>query len=317
MKTVIIILGPTGVGKTGASILLARRLETEIISADSMQIYRGMDIGTAKPPARIRAEVRHHMIDIVSPTEAYSVGQYLETVAPIIEHLHEKEHLPIIVGGTGLYITALTRGLFNGPSADQSLRDEMLLMEKNEKGVLYSHLRDMDPAAAQKIENNDTRRIIRALEVCINTKSKMSSMQKMFTKPLSYEFIKIGLIRDRSELYRMLEDRVDSMIASGLIEEVSDILKTHPDRTPLQAIGYKEIAEYLSGKISREEGIRLVKRNTKRYAKRQLTWFRKDPAIHWVDVSGIHDCEKMCRLITIPLLQNKNISRLAQFTALS
>ncbi|UCE79020.1 MAG: tRNA (adenosine(37)-N6)-dimethylallyltransferase MiaA [Nitrospiraceae bacterium] len=316
MNKVIIILGPTGVGKTGASILLARRLATEIISADSMQIYRGMDIGTAKPPARIREEVRHHMIDIVSPTESYSVGQYLTTVVPIIEQLHQKGLLPIIVGGTGLYITALTRGLFRGPPADQTLRDEMLSMEKNEKGILYSHLRHMDPATAENIKSNDTRRIVRALEVCINTKSKMSSMQRMFTNPLPYTFKRIGLIRDRSELYRMLEERVDSMIASGLIQEVSTILDMIPDRTPLQAIGYKEIAQYLSENISREEAIRLVKRNTKRYAKRQLTWFRKDPAIHWVDISGVHNSETICRMITDTLLEHNITGNLGQLTTL-
>ncbi len=316
MNAVIIILGPTGVGKTGASILLARRLATEIISADSMQIYRGMDIGTAKPHAEIREEVRHHMIDIVNPTESYSVGQYLETVVPIIERLHERGRLPCIVGGTGLYITALSRGLFRGPPADQTLRDEMLSMERNERGILYSHLRDMDPATAEKVNRNDARRIIRALEVCINTKSRMSSMQKMFTKPLPYEFIKIGLKRDRSELYRIIEERVDGMIASGLIQEVSTIVAMNPDRTPLQAIGYKEIAEYLSGSISREEAIRLVKRNTKRYAKRQLTWFRKDPAIHWVDISGAHDSETICRAITDALLERNITGKLGHLTTL-
>lgn len=298
MNSVIIILGPTGVGKTGASLLLARHLATEIISADSMQIYRGMDIGTAKPSVVVRNEIRHHMIDIVSPTEAYSVGRYLETVVPVIDQLHQKGRLPIIVGGTGLYIRALTRGLFRGPPADQTLRDEMLSMEKNEKGILYAHLCDMDPAAAEQIEKNDTRRIIRALEVCMNTKSRISLLQKMFTKPLPYAFKKIGLMRARSELYQMLEERVDRMISSGLIREVSALLDMNPDRTPLQAIGYKEIAEYLAGNISREEAIRLVKRNTKRYAKRQLTWFRKDSTIHWIDVSGIHNSEKICHAIS-------------------
>lgn len=297
MNKVIILLGPTGVGKTGASLLLSKELDTEIISADSMQIYKGMDIGTAKPTKEERAVVRHHMIDVVEPSESYSAGRYIETIAPIIERLHKKGKTPVIVGGTGLYIKAITRGIFSGPSADLELREELLSVEKEEKDSLYSYLSDIDPEAAQKIERNDTRRIIRAIEVCLKSREKMSLMQARLTKPLPYEFVKIGLTRDRKELYEIIEQRVDSMIDSGLIEEVERLLKISPDRTPLQAIGYKEFAMYLSGEIPKEEAVRLVKRNTKRYAKRQFTWFKKEEGINWIDITGVYENSDIFNLI--------------------
>lgn len=293
MKKVVILLGPTGVGKTGVSILLAKALNTEIISADSMQIYRHMDIGTAKPTIGERATVKHHMIDIVDPWEAYSTGKYIEAVVPIIEGLHREGKVPIVVGGTGLYIKAMTRGIFSGPSADRTLREELLSMEKEEKGSLYGHLKELDPEAASRITPNDTRRIIRALEVCLKSDSSMSEMQKELTKPLQYEFIKIGLRRDRKGLYRMIEIRVDEMIDTGLVEEVKNILEMNPDRAPMQAIGYKEIAMYLNGEITLEEAIGLIKRGTKRYAKKQFTWFKKEEGIQWVDITGIYDSNEI------------------------
>ena len=289
MNRVIILLGPTGVGKTGVSILLAKELKTEIISADSMQIYRHMDIGTAKPSKEERTIVKHHMIDIVNPWKSYSTGKYITAVIPIIDKLHGKVKIPIVVGGTGLYITAMTRGIFSGPPADWTLREELLSMEKEERGSLYNYLKELDTDAAGKITSNDTRRIIRALEVCLKSNTSISEMQKKLTQPLPYDFIKIGLTRDRKELYRMIEKRVAIMIESGLVEEVRNILTINPDRTPMQAIGYKEIAMYLYGDITLEEAIRLIKRGTKRYAKRQFTWFRKEEGIHWIDITGIYD----------------------------
>lgn len=286
---VIILLGPTGVGKTGVSILLAKELSTEIISADSMQIYRHMDIGTAKPTPEERAMVRHHMIDIVDPWESFSTGRYITMVVPIIERLHAGGKIPIVVGGTGLYIKAMTRGIFSGPSADWTLREELLSMEKEERRSLYNYLKELDPEAAEKITPKDTRRIIRALEVCLKNDTRISDMQKKLTQSLPYEFIKIGITRDRKELYRLIEERVDKMIQSGLVEEVKKILEMNPDRTPMQAIGYKEIAMYLYGQITLDEAVRLIKRGSKRYAKRQFTWFRKEETIHWVDITGIHE----------------------------
>ena len=304
MNKVIILLGPTGVGKTGVSILLAKALNTEIISADSMQIYRHMDIGTAKPSKEERATVRHHMIDIVNPSEAYSTGKYIEAVVPIIEGLHKTERIPVVVGGTGLYIKAMTKGIFSGPSADWTLREYLFSMEKEENGSLYNYLKELDPEAAEKITPNDTRRIIRALEVCLKSKETLSEMQKKLTRPLPYEFIKIGLSRERKELYNMIEERVDKMIIDGLVNEVKKAIEMAGNsEIPLpsmQAIGYKDIAMYLQGQITLDEAIRLVKRGTKRYAKRQFTWFRKEESIHWIDITGIDDGqEAFIRVINI------------------
>jgi tRNA dimethylallyltransferase len=289
MNKVIILLGPTGVRKTSVSILLAKELKTEIISADSMQIYRHMDIGTAKPSKEERAMVKHHMIDIVDPSDSYSTGKYITAVVPVIDKLHKKGKVPIIVGGTGLYIKAMTRGIFSGPPADWTLREELLSMEEEERGSLYNYLKKLDPDAAGKITPNDMRRVIRALEVCLKSNTSISEMQKNLTQPLPYDFIKIGLTRDRKELYRIIEKRVATMIETGLVEEVKNISTMNPDRTPMQAIGYKEMAMYLCGDITLDEATRLIERSTKRYAKRQFTWFRKEEGIHWIDITGIYD----------------------------
>jgi tRNA dimethylallyltransferase len=289
MKKVIILLGPTGVGKTGVSLLLAKELDTEIISADSMQIYRYMDIGTAKPSQAERKTVKHHMIDVVDPWDSFNVGKYISAVVPIVEKLHREGRIPVVVGGTGLYIKAMTRGIFDGPSADWILRKRLLAMEEEEEGSLHAYLKELDPLAAGKITPNDTRRITRALEVCLKSSMSMSEMQEKRTKPLAYEFVKIGITRDRKELYRLIESRVDMMIESGLVDETRELLTTNLDKTPLQAIGYKEIAMYINGAISLDEAIGLIKRNTKRYAKRQFTWFRKEAEIHWTDLTGVYD----------------------------
>ena len=287
MNRVVILLGPTGVGKTAVSIRLARELDTEIISADSMQIYRGMDIGTAKPTKKEMAGIPHHMIDIVDPSESFSTGRYIKEITPIIGGLHRRGKVPLIVGGTGLYIKALTRGLFSGPPADWALREELLSIEEDGGGTLYTYLSAIDPEAAARIDRNDTRRTVRAIEVCLKGRDKISALQKKFTKPLPYEFIKIGLTRERKELYGLIERRIDRMLQDGLIEEVRKLLTKKPDRTPLQAIGYKEIASYIEGRIPRDEAVRLMKRNTRRYAKRQFSWFNKEDGIRWIDLTGV------------------------------
>ncbi len=289
MRTVVILLGPTGVGKTGAAILLAKELNTEIISADSMQVYRHMDIGTAKPAEQERAGVRHHMIDVVDPSEPYSVGRYIKDVAPAIEMLLSQGRIPLIVGGTGLYIRALTRGIFAGPSADAELRSRLLAMEEATRGALYASLLEVDPYAAEKIGKNNIRRLVRAIEVHIQCGSTISALQRELTSPLPYEFIKIGLTREREELYRMIDMRVDAMFREGLVSEVETLLGMNPDRTALQAIGYKEVVRYLNHEIDLQETMRLVKRNSRRYAKRQFTWFRQEEGIRWLDVTGLFE----------------------------
>jgi len=315
-KVIIILLGPTGVGKSGVSIPLAKALDTEILSADSMQIYRHMDIGTAKPTVEERALVKHHMIDIVDPWESYSTGKYIGAVVPVIEKLHRVGKMPIVVGGTGLYIRAMTRGIFSGPSADWTLREELLSLEEGEDGSLYRMLRCLDPESSERITPNDTRRTIRAIEVCLRGNSSMSAMQRKMTRPLPYRFIKIGLLRNRRELYRMIETRVDKMIEAGLVEEVRNVMAMIKDagkgkkiQSPplppsashfpsMQAIGYKEIAFYLEGKITLEEAVRLIKKGSKRYGKRQLTWFKKEENVHWIDITEIYDSGMIFTLIS-------------------
>src|SRR5512139_3422493 len=274
MKKVIILLGPTGAGKTEASILLAQSLNTEIISADSMQVYRHMDIGTAKPTKQEMSLVKHHMIDIVEPSESFSAGSYIDRVVPIIEGLHGQGKIPVVVGGAGLYIKAMTRGLFSGPTADWHLREELLSREEEEKGSLYASLMKLDPSAAARIMENDTRRIVRALEVCLKAGTRITQMQESLTSPLPYDFLRIGITRERKELYTLIEKRVDSMLIAGLVDEVRNLLLRNPSKTALQAIGYKEIAAHFRGEYPLDEGIRLIKKRSKNYAKRQITWFK-------------------------------------------
>lgn len=291
-KRVIVLLGPTAVGKTAASLLLARRLETEIISADSMQVYRGMDIATAKPTPQERALVRHHLIDVVEPSERFSAGQYLAEARAVIEGLHERGMVPLVVGGTGLYVAAMTRGLFEAPEADERLRARLHALPA---GELRSRLLRVDPEAAEEIESTDVRRMVRALEVYELTGEPITALRRRSTNPLPFEFIKLALTRDRQELYDMIEGRVEAMLQEGLVQEARQVLAGAPCETAMQAIGYKEIARYLQGLCPLDEAVELLKRNTRRYAKRQMTWFRKEESLRWVDVSGVFDPQEIER----------------------
>ncbi|MBI5739728.1 MAG: tRNA (adenosine(37)-N6)-dimethylallyltransferase MiaA [Nitrospirae bacterium] len=297
-KTVIIILGPTAVGKTGVSLLLAEALNTEIISADSMQVYRNMDIGTAKPsPAELK-RVPHHLIDMLSPGESFSAGMFKEAAVAVIDGLHAKGKVPVMAGGTGLYIRSLTRGLFEGPPADRAVRDRLNEEERvRGKGHLYGYLCSLDPEAAAKISPNDLRRTIRALEVSLTGDKTISEFRAASTRPQPYDFIKVGLSRDRKELYGLIERRVDHMIDKGLLRETERLLRIRPGRTALQALGYREMADYIMGQVGYEDAVRLIKKRTKMYAKRQYTWFRKEPDIKWVDVTGITESQEIFKKV--------------------
>ncbi len=269
-----------------------------------MQIYRHMNIGTEKPSPEQLQSVRHHMIDIVEPSERFSAGRYIETVLPIIRRLHSEQKVPVFAGGTGLYIKAMTRGLFAGPSADDALREEL---RQEPVEALYRRLEAKDPEAAGNIKPTDKRRIIRALEVCILSGKRFSELKGALTQPLPYTFVKVALTRNRKELYRMIDARVDDMMKRGLEAEVRHIISLSPTEVPMQAIGYKELAAHLRGEYSLEEAVRLIKRNTRRYAKRQFTWFGGEPDLFWLDITGISDPRESLSLI-IPVLRQAGIA---------
>ena len=290
-KPILIIAGPTAVGKTDASILLAQEWGAEIVSADSMQVYRGMDIGTAKPTPEQRKLVYHHLIDIADPAQPYSVGDYLRDARNAIDGILQSGGTPIVVGGTGLYIRALMRGLFHGPPADMELREQLLRKEmENGEGTLYADLARLDPESAIKIHPNDLRRTVRSLEVYYLRDRKMSDLQKAHSfKDKTYDFRLLFLVRSRSELYPRIERRVDQMIEQGLEHEVKMLMLMGytRDLVSMQALGYSHFFNYFSNKATLEDTIELLKRDTKRYAKRQFTWFRREPDARWVDITGL------------------------------
>ncbi|MDP8218003.1 MAG: tRNA (adenosine(37)-N6)-dimethylallyltransferase MiaA [Candidatus Theseobacter exili] len=281
----IALVGPTGVGKTDVSVLLAEKTGSEIVSADSMQVYRGMDIGTSKPDDKLQKRVQHHLIDCVNPTDIYSVALYVDGAQKVINSIEEAGKRVLIVGGTGMYVRALLEGLFSGPGTDIKLREEMLEeIRENGPERLWERLRKVDSDCASKIGAGDTRRLIRALEVYSLTGQPISSQQTQWKEESSYHAHLIGLDRDRDDLYKRIENRVDEMIRDGLVDEVRGLISNEKtvNATAMQGIGYKEIVEYISGKMTLRESIDLLKRNTRRLAKRQLTWFRHMNGIKWI-----------------------------------
>jgi len=286
-KKILIIVGPTAVGKTATALWLAQEFSGEIISCDSMQVYRGFDLGTDKPSPEERKLVPHHLIDFLDPTEQFSAADFAFQALAIAEEIIGRGHLPIVVGGTGLYHRALTAGLFKGPGRDQALRQK-LKTEAREFGLekLYQKLQEVDPEYARKITPKDSIRIIRALEVYYKTGRPISEHFRLTESPLQARgFIpgQIGLKLERKELYRRIEERVDRMFEKGLVAEVRKLLEMGlpEEATPFKGLGYRQVLRYLKGEISLEEAIRLTKLETRHYAKRQMTWFRKTPGLTW------------------------------------
>lgn len=300
-KRLLIIAGPTAVGKTDTGIILADKLNGEIISADSMQIYKNMDIGTAKPNLEERKGVMHHLIDIINPDENFSVAEFQRLAGGIIDDLISNKKLPIIVGGTGLYINSLIYDMdFTQFASNRKLR-ETLQKEAEKMGNEYIHdkLKKIDPNLADRIHPNNVRRVIRAIEVYHGTGDKMGDFSRDIVLNDEYEFFLAGLTRGRSELYDRINKRVDIMIEQGLIEEVRDLLNLgySKDLISFKGLGYKEIIEYLEGRYDLNEAIRILKRNTRRYAKRQLTWFRRYESINWYNVSDYPTGENLAEHI--------------------
>ncbi|MBM7854141.1 tRNA dimethylallyltransferase [Desulfohalotomaculum tongense] len=297
-KPLLAIVGPTAIGKTEVGVQLALRLNGEVVSADSMLVYKGMDIGTAKPTIEERRGVPHHMIDVVMPWEEYNVALYQREAERIIAGIHNRGKLPLLVGGTGLYVRAvLDEYHFDSPKEDQKLRQE-LQNAAREKGNLWLHrqLAAVDPAAAENIHPNNVRRVIRALEVYKLTGKPFSGMQKAGYQSNSKYQIKIfGLTMPRELLYRRIEQRVEKMLEMGLVEEVKSLIQQGVKRshTSMQGLGYKEIASYLAGEISLDRAAELIKRDTRRFAKRQFTWFKRDPRIYWIDMHNYDSISKV------------------------
>ncbi|MDU7560712.1 MAG: tRNA (adenosine(37)-N6)-dimethylallyltransferase MiaA, partial [Finegoldia magna] len=300
-KKCIVIVGPTGVGKTRLSIFLAKRLNSEIITADSMQIYKYMDIGTAKVEPKYQKEIKNHLIDIVEPNENFNVEQFQSLCIDKIEEISAKNIIPIIVGGTGLYINSITHKLeFNTVKSDEKLRYELEnIAESQGNQKLHKMLENIDPKSASKIHKNNVRRVIRAIEVYKLTGHKFSEINDKFDHYNDdYDFYIIGLNDDREILYKRINQRVDEMIDEGFMAECKYIYElTDENSQSIQAIGYREAFMYLNSEISFKDMVSLMKKNSRKYAKRQLTWFRQDERIHWMnleDFNKFEDIEKNC-----------------------
>ena len=289
MNKVIVIVGPTAVGKTKVAIQLAKRINGEIVSADSMQVYKNMDIGTAKPTTEEMEGIKHYMIDIVEPDQEFSVAKYKEMTLECMDDVIKSNKVPIIVGGTGLYINAVVENIeFSETISDCEYRKELgNKAEKEGAEFLHKELEDIDPQAAAKIHKNDLKRIIRALEVFKYTGKPISYHQQISKQnPSKYEFIMFGLTMNREKLYTRINQRVDKMLKGGLKQEVKKLIDMgiSDKSTSMQGLGYKEMAGYFRGTKTIDEVTDIIKRDSRRYAKRQLTWFRRNACINWIDI---------------------------------
>lgn len=299
---IIVILGPTAVGKTYVSVEVARTLKTEIISADSMQIYKGMDVGTAKVTQEEKHGIPHHMIDIREPDEDYSVSDFKSDAEKIIDRLLAENKVPVIVGGSGLYVNSLIYDLdFGRAKSDEKIREYYTSYYRDHgEDALFELLLRVDPEAGEKIHKNNVKRVIRALEVHDITGEKFSDLNPDIRKGSSkYDCILIGLSMERKMLYQRINQRVDVMVSHGLIGEVKSLLDKGYDKSlvSMQGIGYKEIIDYLEGKMPLDEAVSILKRNTRRFAKRQFTWFLKDKNVKWFDMDDLDDIDRTVKSI--------------------
>ncbi len=282
------IVGPTASGKTKLSICLSEKLGGEIISADSRQIYRFLDIGTAKPAPEELKRVTHHFMNILNPDQYYNAGEYGIQARAKIEELLKKSTQPILVGGSGLYIRAVIDGFFEGPGKNSEIREQLEIEARTfGSDKLFERLKKIDPISAAKMDATKVRRVIRALEVYYTTGKPISDLHSIQEKKISFEAVQFGLEWERKALYHRIEKRVDWMIENGLIEEARRLLVKgySRDANALNTVGYKEVFDFIEGKITKEEMIRLIKQNTRHFAKRQLTWFRADKRIRWIQVN--------------------------------
>lgn len=276
-KQLVVVVGPTAVGKTDLCVQLAKHYGTEIISADSRQFFREMNVGTAKPTSEEQQGVPHHFVDSHSITEEYSAGAFEQDVLLLLEQLFRQHDVVIMTGGSGLYVRAVLEGMDEMPETDPQVR-EALTKQYEQEGLqpLLDNLQNLDPLYFKQVDKANPQRVVRALEVCLSSGKPYSSFRSREKQERPFNIIKIALNRDRSELYSRIDQRMDLMLAQGLLEEAKS-LYPYREHNALQTVGYKEIFDYLEGKYDWEEAVRLLKRNSRRYAKRQLTWFNKNP----------------------------------------
>ena len=293
--TLLVIVGPTGSGKTALSLALARAIPAEIVSCDSVAVYRGFEIGTAKPSRAERAELPHHMIDVAAPDQPFTAGEYSRQARLALADIRSRHKSPIVVGGTGLYLRALLEGLFPGPQRSEELRARLRKDAANHPdGYLHAVLARLDPDAAARIHANDTPKLIRAIEVCFSSGERLTEQFARGRDPLTgFRIVKLGLNPERAQLYGRINARCQQMFANGLVEETRVLLEQYPQllespSSPLNALGYRQAVQHLRGELSREQAIAAAQQVHRNYAKRQLTWFRNvdSQGTHWLDYFG-------------------------------
>jgi tRNA dimethylallyltransferase len=287
----ILLLGPTGSGKTALSLALGERFGGEIVSCDSVAVYRCMDLGSAKPTREEQARLPHHLIDVADPDQPFTAGEYCRLARAAMREIADRNRLPIVTGGTGLYLRALTEGLFPGPKRHDELRARLLRShEKRPSGWLHRLLSRLDPASAQRIHANDTPKLIRAIEVCLTTHKPLSEIlsdQEKARDPLTgFRLLRIGLNPPRQALYDRLNRRCAAMFEAGLIEETRNLLEQYGPVKALDSLGYRQALAVLAETLSKEAALTAAQQGHRNYAKRQLTWFRREPEVHWIDDFG-------------------------------
>jgi tRNA dimethylallyltransferase len=309
----VLLLGPTGSGKTALSIQLGERFGGEIVSCDSVAVYRGMDLGTAKPTKEERARLPHHLIDVADPDQPFTAGEYSRQARTALREIAARGRLPIVTGGTGLYLRALTEGLFAGPERQQALRARLQRSrERHGEGWLHRLLRRLDPASAARIHANDAAKLIRAIEICLEARRPLSEMlgnQEIARDPLTgFRLLRIGLnpprqaLPPREGLYDRLNRRCAAMFAAGIVEETRGLLERYGPVKALDSLGYRQALAVLAGTLSIEAAIEATQQGHRNYAKRQMTWFRREPEVHWID--GFGDEPEVLREATELVLKN-------------
>ena len=299
MKRLIVLLGPTGVGKTALSLNLAEHYLSPIISADSRQFFKGLEVGTAAPTTAQKDRVVHHLVGMLDVTDYYSASEFERDALNIIEDLHKSHDVLIATGGSMMYIDALCNGIDDVPTIDESLRKEVYeLYEREGLEPIRAQLKVLDPDFYNEVDLKNYKRVIHALEVCLMTGKPYSSFRTQTKKERPFEIIKIGLTRDRSELYERINNRVDEMISSGLLEEVE---RFYPQRhlNALNTVGYKELFKYLDGEWSLDFAIEKIKQSTRIYSRKQITWFKRDKEIHWINLSETSEDDALKKIISI------------------